>query len=187
MYAHSMNTFWLVCISYVWIEQMMWCYVFVIFLFIKKMYLSFSLLFVILKTAELQGVSVAWGIWHLLWSTLWKEHSLGDWISFWVYQRSSVCRKHYESSRMSFFGALSVHSPLVTGLYLHDSSGIERIYIYSCKDNLVITPTAKIVLGSIYLYAHNLQGACFAWCYWSHYFHRRKFVLAWSNTNIISS
>ncbi|KAF5466863.1 hypothetical protein F2P56_016746 [Juglans regia] len=114
---------------------------------------------------QLQGVSVAWGIWHILWSTLWKERSLGDRIPFWVYQRSSVRRKHYESSRMYFFGALSVHSPLVTGLYLHDSSGIEGRFIDSCKDNLVIIPTAKIVLGSIYLYAHNLQGACFACCY----------------------
>jgi len=51
---------------------------------------------------------------------------MGNRISIWIYQRSSVCWKHYEPHSLSFMGALPVHSSVVPWICLHDTSGIKR-------------------------------------------------------------
>lgn len=87
---------------------------------------------------NLQGLSVARRIWHLLWSTFWQEHSLGDGISIWVHKRSSICWKHHKSFCMSVMGTFCIHFLVDTGICFYDICGIEGGSWNSRKATLMI-------------------------------------------------
>ena len=102
-----------------------------------------SSILLILSFKKFQGVSIAWWIWHILWSTLWEEHSMGYRIPIWVYTRSSVCRKHYEFICLLILGTLSTHSFVDAGICVYDTHRIKGRSYYPCQTTLLIAKNAN--------------------------------------------
>lgn len=84
-----------------------------------------------------QGISITRWIRHVLWCSLWEEHTLGNRISIWVHKRSSVCRQHYESSCMSILGPFSIHYFVDSWLFVHYKCWIKGRPSYSGEAGLL--------------------------------------------------
>lgn len=108
-----------------------------------------------------QGLPAAGRVRNLLWHSFREKHSMGDGVSLWSDQWSSVHWKHHEPSRLSSLGSLSIHYPLGSWLHVYDESWVKGRPLDSCKATLLSLASGNSNLfpssfGPFLMYAHKI-------------------------------